>query len=543
MKKLSFLVIISIFFFSCHHEMQVDTVYYNGKVYTVDSSFSVVAAFAVKDGKIVRVGTDEEMLALDAKEKVDLNGKCVYPGFIDPHCHFYGYGVDIPKIWLGGTTSFRSIIDTLMVKKDQRFMGWVFGRGWDQNDWALQEFPDNTLLDSLFPDVPVYLLRIDGHAAIVNTKALTLAGITAKTKVNGGEVVLKNGKPTGLLVDNATTLVSKLIPEPGQRERTAALLNAQQRCFEVGLTSISDAGLTPATIQLINSLQRQQQLKMRYYAMVSWNHDNANYFRDKGKIKTERLNVRSFKLYADGALGSRGACLLHPYTDQPSHFGFLLFTVDSLRQAINDAADLGFQLNTHCIGDSANRVMLSLYAEKLEGKNDHRWRIEHAQIVNPADRKYFHDYSIIPSVQTTHATSDMPWAEKRLGHERMEGAYSYQSLLQCNGMLANGSDFPVEDINPLYGFYAGVTRKDQKGNPAKGFLPNEALTKEQALRAMTIWAAYAAFEEKEKGSIEAGKFADFVILDKDLMNAPDSTLFKAKVQATYLNGDKVYSRD
>ena len=533
------LVVISVLA-SCGKLPKADAVYYNGKIFTLDSSFATVSAIVVKDGKILAAGTDKQMLQYNAGVQIDLQGKFVYPGFYDAHCHFYGYGVDMKKIWLGGTDSYDAVLDTLIKKKDQRFMGWVFGRGWDQNDWPDKTYPDNHVLDSLFPDVPVFLLRIDGHAALVNSRALEMAGIKGTERVEGGEIRTAGNRLTGLLIDNAIELVRKQIPGPSHSAKIEALLKAQQNCFAVGLTSVGDAGLDPTTIELIDSLQRADALKMRYYAMVSWNGDNAAYYRKNGKVKTARLNVRSFKLYADGALGSRGACLLHPYSDQPGHYGFLLYTIDSLRHAVRDAAELGFQLNTHCIGDSANRYLMQLYGEALKGKNDLRWRIEHAQVVQPSDRKYFADFSIIPSVQPTHATSDMPWAESRIGKDRMKGAYSYKSLLNVAGTVACGSDFPVEDINPLYGFYAAVSRRDQQGNPASGFIPEEALSRKEALYGMTLWAAYAAFEDKEKGSLEKGKFADFVVLDTDLMTAPVEKLFSAKVLSTYIDGIKVY---
>lgn len=419
-------------------------------------------------------------------------------------------------------------------------MGWVFGRGWDQNDWENKSWPDRSKLDSLFPDVPVFLMRIDGHAALVNGKALALAGITGSTTVNGGDVFKKNGVPTGLLIDNAVDLVKAKIPEQGVKQLQEALLNAQANCFAVGLTSLTDAGLDVKTILLIDSLQKAGELKMRINAMASYTPGNFGYYKKAGKYKSDRLQVRSFKLYADGALGSRGACLIHDYADLPGHKGFLLTTIDSLKDAARKVSELGFQLNTHCIGDSANHVLLQIYSDVLQGKNDKRWRIEHAQVLAPGDFSMFGDFSIIPSVQPTHATSDMYWAGDRLGSDRVKYAYAYKQLLEQNGMIAGGSDFPVEDINPLFGFYAAVARKDKKNYPEGGFNPENAITREQALRAMTIWAAYAAFEENEKGSIESGKWADFVVLERDLMKEPDSILFRISTQMTVVGGEVVF---
>ena len=540
MRQIYLFVILLLAFSSCGTKMQVDTIYLNGKVYTVDSMFSVVEAFAVKDGKIVATGTSADMKKYEAGEIVDLEGKFVYPGFNDAHCHFYGYGVDLKKTWLIGTTSFQSILDTLVKYKDRRFMGWVFGRGWDQNDWEDKSWPDRTQLDSLFPDVPVFLMRIDGHAALVNGKALALAGITSATRVIGGEVFLENGEPTGLLIDNAVDLVKSRIPAPGIPQLEEALDQAQKNCFAVGLTSITDAGLDVKTILLIDSLQKTGKLKMRINAMASYTPGNFYYYKKAGKYKSERLQVRSFKLYADGALGSRGACLVHDYADLPGHKGFLLTTIDSLKDAARKVSEIGFQLNTHCIGDSANHVLLQIYSGVLGQKNDKRWRIEHAQVLHPDDFKMFGDYSILPSVQPTHATSDMYWADDRLGSDRIKYAYAYKQLLEQNGMIAGGSDFPVEDINPLYGFYAAVARKDKQQYPEGGFNPENAITREQALRAMTIWAAYAAFEEGEKGSLEKGKMADFVVLDRDIMTEPDSVLFGISTRMTVVGGEVVF---
>jgi len=525
---------------ACKNPKQADAVYYNGKVYTVDSAFTVCEAFAVKDGKIIATGTGSDMLAFDCANKTDLKGKFVYPGFYDAHCHFYGYGVDLKKIALFETKSFDAVMDTVIKYRDKRFMGWVFGRGWDQNDWAVQQYPDKTRLDSLFPDVPVFLMRIDGHAALVNQVALDLAGFKPGSSIPGGEVEVKDGKLTGILIDNAVDSVKIRIPLPSREAEAEALLQAQQNCFAVGLTSIADAGLEKDVILLIDSLQKVGQLKMGYNAMITWNAKNKEYFFNRGKIKTGRLNVCSFKIYGDGALGSRGACLLKPYDDKAGHYGYLLHPVDSLKKAAEEIAAHDFQMCTHCIGDSAVRLMLHIYGEALHGRADARWRIEHCQIVHPDDFALFRKFGVIPSVQPTHATSDMYWAPERIGLERMKGSNAYRQLKEAGGMVANGSDFPVESINPLYGFYAAVVRKDKSNFPDTRFQPENALSREDALRAMTSWAAYSCFEEKERGSLQPGKQADFVILDEDLLQAPEEQLWKIKVLETFVMGEKVY---
>ena len=538
MKRLSFFLIL-LFCTSLTNPPEADEIFYNGKIYTVDSTFRIAEAFAVRQGKIIAVGSNSLIKSYKAKNKTDLRGRSVFPGFIDAHCHFYGYGTDLKKIALFGSTSFDEILDTLKRNRNQLYMGWLFGRGWDQNDWKIKEYPDRKMLDVLFPDVPVFLMRIDGHAALVNSKALELAGITTSTKINGGEIILKDGQPTGLLIDNAVDLVKNKIPEPGDDYKTQSLLIAQQNCFEVGLTTIDDAGLERDKIELIDKLHKNGRLKMRIYAMVTCDSAGRAYYFKHGKYKTERLNVSSFKMYADGALGSRGAAMLTDYNDAHQHTGFLLKDADSLLIIAREIYQSGFQFNTHCIGDSANRLMLHIYKQVLNGDKSSRWRIEHAQVVHPDDFHYFGENGIIPSVQPVHATSDMYWAEDRIG-KRIENAYAYKKLLKESNMLAAGSDFPVEAINPLFGFYAAVTRQDQKGFPEKGFQNQNALTREEALKSMTIWAAYSNFEEKDKGSIELGKYADFVIMHDDIMTMKASDIYKAKVFSTYINGEKVY---
>lgn len=517
---------------------------HNAVIYTVDNDFSIQQSAAIKGGKFVATGSNEYILENFKSENIlDLEGRYVYPGLIDPHCHFFGYGSTLENANLMGIGSFEEIIETLKAHQVQYPSDWVLGRGWDQNLWQVKEFPDRSQLDEVFADVPVLLIRVDGHAAIANTEALRRAGITSETIVDGGEVILSNGQPTGILIDNAINLVRNEIPQATVQQNIAALKNAQTQNFAVGLTSVGDAGLDHNILFLIDSLQKAGTIKMRIYGMLSPSEDNFEAFMYNGPYKTDHLSVRSVKLYADGALGSRGAKLLEPYADDPYNSGLLVETPQYLREISAKALENGFQVNTHCIGDSAVRLMLQIYSELLQGPNQNRWRIEHAQIVHPDDINLFGQYNIIPSVQTTHATSDMIWAAHRLGPERIKTAYAYQQLLEQNGWLPNGSDFPVEHINPLYGFYAAIARKNLDGFPQDGWQMENALSREQALRSMTIWAAMAQFEEDEKGSIEPGKFADFIVIDNDLMTIEPETIPSLHIQNTYLGGNMVFSRE
>lgn len=541
MKKF-FLFAFLPFLIACSSEEEADLIIHHAKVYTVDEKFSVVEAFVVKDGKIIDLGKSEDMLKLYSGKKIDAGGKTIYPGFIDGHSHFYGYGEGLQNADLTGTKSWAEILGRLKIFSKSNTRDWIVGRGWDQNDWDVKEFPDNQKLNELFPNTPVILSRVDGHAAIANKTALDLAGVKPGQKVSGGEVETVNGRLTGILVDNAEGLVYSKIPLPDKRQVQEALLDAQKNCFEAGLTSVTDCGIDHSLIPVMDELQKNNQLKMRIYGMLSDNKANYDYLFKNGAFKTDRLNVSSFKVYADGALGSRGACLLRPYSDKAASSGFLLRDKQHYAEVAQLIADKGFQMNTHAIGDSANREILNVYARVLKGKNDRRWRIEHAQVVNQADFKLFGENNVIPSVQSTHATSDMYWAGDRLGAERVKGAYAFKQLLDQNGWIILGTDFPVENINPMYTFYAAVVRKDMKGFPANGYQVENALSREEALRGMTIWAAKGNFEEKEKGSIEKGKFADFVILDQDIITADAAELFKIKVLKTFVNGENVYSR-
>lgn len=522
---------------------KADLVVFNAKIYIVDSAFTIVEAMAVKDGKVIALGNSEEIKKqYPAAEMLDANGKAIYPGFIDAHAHFFGYAESLNTANLFETKSWDEILARLKTFAAEHPNGWLTGRGWDQNDWPQKQFPTKEKLDELFPNRPVLLTRIDGHAAIANQKALDAAGITKAVELTGGEIMVDNGKITGVLIDNAVDLVASKIPSLTKEEMKALLLQAQANCFEVGLTTIDDCGLNYDAVEGLEKLQANGDIKMRFYVMLSDNQKNYDYLFKRGAIKTDRLNVSSFKVYADGALGSRGACLLHPYTDMPQKTGFLLSNLSHFEEVAKKIYEHNFQMCTHAIGDSANRAILKIYNKILEPNNDRRWRIEHAQVVAPQDFDLFGKAKVVPSVQPTHATSDMYWAQDRLGKDRIKGAYAYKQLLKQNGWIPLGTDFPVEQINPMLTFYAATARKDAANYPKGGFQMENALTPQETLRGMTIWAAKANFEEKQKGSLEVGKVADFVIMENDLLTANQQQVLKNKVIKTYLNGEKVYDK-
>lgn len=542
MKKVGILLCFAIMvLFSACSTKKADLVIYNAQIYTVNEAFEVVEAMAIKDGKILALGKSEDIRkAYPANEEVDAEGKAVYPGFIDAHAHFLGYAESLNNADLTATKSWEEVLGKLQAFAKKQPEGWLIGRGWDQNDWPNKQFPTKEKLDELFPDRPVLLHRIDGHAAIANQKALDAANITKSYELTGGDIVEIGGKPTGMLIDNAINLVSTKIPDLTKQRMKALLLQAQQNCFAVGLTTVDDCGLDYTAVEGIEQLQSEGSLKMRLYVMLSDADKNYDYLIKRGKIKTDRLNVRGFKVYADGALGSRGACLLHPYTDMPNKKGFLLSDLKHFEQVAKKIYENDFQMCTHAIGDSANRAILKIYNNILPKDNDKRWRIEHAQVVNQQDFKLFGAAKVVPSVQPTHATSDMYWAQDRLGKDRVKGAYAYKQLLQQNGWLPLGTDFPVEQINPILTFYAATARKDAGNYPKGGFQPENALTAQETLKGMTIWAAKSNFEEKEKGSLEVGKLADFVMMKNDIMRANAKQILENKVIRTYVNGEKVY---
>jgi len=523
----------------CQEKTVADLIVTNAKILTVDDSFSSADAFAVADGKFLAVGSKKEIMSqFRSQNKMDADGKTIVPGLIDGHCHFYNLGIFMQKVDLAGTESYQEVLDRVVAFQKEQKSDFIIGRGWDQNDWENKEYPTRKELDRLYPKTPVALTRIDGHAMLANKAALDLAGIDLDTEIVGGEVVVENGKVTGVLVDNAMNLVEAVIPAPDRETKIKSLLDAQQRCFSLGLTSVSDAGLDREIIELIDSLQKAQLLKMRIYAMISATKENLDHYLSAGTYRTDRLNVSSFKVYADGALGSRGAVLKESYSDRENHFGAMVTPLDTLSEIARRLAQSKFQMNTHAIGDSANAFVLKTYAKNLKSQTNRRWRIEHAQVVSPDDFLYFTE--ILPSIQPTHATSDMYWAEDRLGSDRIKGAYAFKELLDINGRVVLGTDFPVEKVDPMLTFYAAVARQDLSGFPEGGFQMQNGLSREETLKGMTIWAAYGNFEEGEKGSIEPGKFADFVILDKNILEIDIDEVPGTKVLATYVNGEKVY---
>ena len=522
-------------------QKNADLIITNAKIYTVNQNFDVAKSMAISNGKIIAVGKSTDILKnYQTKNVQNLQGKTVFPGLIDAHCHFTGYATDKWKCQLWGTKSWDDIIARISNYAKTAPKEWIYGRGWDQNDWAVKEFPTKEKLDKLFPDRPVYLKRIDGHAAVANQKALDIAGVTKDSKILGGEIEVKNGKLTGILVDNAMLLVEKHIPEIEDKEAIQYFSDLQKECFSYGLTSLHDCGITERTLDLLEKSQVQGQLQMKIFALMEDNPDYYDRWVKKGRYTNKNITVGGFKVYSDGALGSRGANLIHDYSDKKDWRGFLLSERTHFENLAKKLKNSDLQMCTHAIGDSANRTILQIYGDVLGTKNDRRWRIEHAQIVDKNDFDLFGKYSIIPSVQPTHATSDMYWAEDRLGKERLKYSYAYEDLLKQNGWLPLGTDFPVEEISPLKTFYSAVARKDSKHYPKNGFQKENALTREQALRGMTIWAAKASFQENEIGSLEVGKSADFIIVDQDLMTVPEVKILETKVLETYSNGKKVF---
>ncbi|MDX5404033.1 MAG: amidohydrolase [Bacteroidota bacterium] len=524
---------------SCGNPLiETDLILYNGPIYTVDSSFSVAEAMAITNGKIVAVGKYEDVFGTySSKDSINLNGTPVYPGLIDAHCHFMGYADGLGNAELIGASSWEETVARLIAFRNSHpDLPYLVGRGWDQNDWPGKKYPDRRLLDDAFPDIPVVLSRVDGHAIMVNRAALEMSGITTKTRIQGGDVVVENGELTGLLIDNAETLVQ--LPPKENQIKADLLKKAEQNIFKKGLTYLVDAGLPLSDLQFIRSLQDKGDLKVRFYGMVSDGNADIRRMIEQGPIQTERMTIRSFKFYSDGALGSRGALLREPYSDMPGHFGLPVTSYHRMDSIFPILAKAGFQVNTHAIGDSATHLITDLYLRYMPEGGE--WRIEHAQVMGKEDIERACGKGVWMSVQPTHATSDAPWAEERLGHKRIKKAYSYQQMIEICSKVALGTDFPVENISPFLTFRSAISRKDPNNQPEGGFRPDQALSRMDALRGMTIWAARSVFADETVGSLEPGKSADFIVLDRDIMNIPDDEILKVTVLNTYIAGERVH---
>jgi predicted amidohydrolase YtcJ len=521
-------------------EMESDLVISGATVFTgterIDGGW-----VAVRGANIAAVGRGRPP---QAARQIDGRGLTVLSGLTDAHAHLYGLGLSLDTVSLVGTTTPGEAVERVRQRAAQRPAGeWILGRGWDQNDWPVKEFPTAELLDAASVQHPIWLRRIDGHAGWANRVAMAAANITPATPDPPGGKVHRDpaGNPTGVFVDAAMGLIDRIVPPPSAQLRKERIRKAAEMIAAHGLTEIHDAGASAETIAALRELIDQAALPIRVYLMLDDDEDLIKEWLGRGPLIDYggRLTIRSIKMYADGALGSRGAALLQPYSDDPDNQGLLLTGEDRIAEVALRARQSGFQVNTHAIGDRGNRVVLNAY-ERAGISPSNRFRIEHLQVIALEDIPRLAQRGIIASMQPTHATSDMYWAQARVGPERIAGAYAWRKVLHAGGPLALGSDFPVEDVNPLFGIYAAVTRQDQKGWPAGGWYPQERLTLEEAIRGFTINAASAAFEETSRGTIEPGKLADFTIVEGNLFAIPEPDLYKVKVRYTVVGGEVVY---
>ncbi len=517
----------------------------NAKIYTVDPKTPKATAIAVRNGKLAAVGNDLKAFEGPTTRIIDAKGATIIPGLIDSHGHVEGLGSSLEMLDLRGITSEAEIAGKVKAAAAKAAPGeWIVGRGWDQNLWMNKQFPTTDSLNQAAPKNPVALTRIDGHATWANRAALDAADINQNTKDPDGGRIIRDaqGKPAGVLVDTAQGMVRRRIPAATPEQVRRHIARALEECARLGLTSVHDAGVGNAEIAAYHALAQEGKMPVRVYAMLSNQPALVDAWLARGPEISEFFTIRSIKAYADGALGSRGAALLAPYADEKSASGLMITGQAAIQDVAVKAAARGFQVNTHAIGDRGNHETLDAYVVALKGTNNKRFRVEHAQVIAPEDFIKFQKYSVIASMQPTHATSDMGWAADRLGPERVKGAYAWQTLLKLGVHLANGSDFPVELANPIDGFYAAVTRQDKQGRPAGGWFPDQRLSREEALKSFTLEGAYAAFEENTKGSLEAGKLADFVMLSNDIMTVPPAEILKTTVTLTVVGGKIVHQQ-
>ena len=529
-----------------------DLIVLPARVYTSDTTQPTAEAFAVRGARIVFVGTRSDALRYrgPATSVLELPDRTVLAGLADAHAHLVGLGLALRTVDLVGATSYDEVIRRVVATARETPTGtWIRGRGWDQNRWADKRFPEHDALSRAVPDRPVLLTRIDGHAVLANALAMSAAGVSAATPdPSGGRIERKPGsrEPAGVFVDNAQALITRVVPPLSDQEIESVLVAATTEATRWGLVSVHDAGESERVLQVLQRLAKAGRLPIRVYAMVADDSASLAAAFARGPISAAfdgHLWIRTIKLYADGALGSRGGALLAPYSDDPGNTGLLVTSPAHLQDIAVRALRAGFQVAIHAIGDRGNRTALDAYEAALKAvpKRDHRFRIEHAQVLSPEDIPRFAQLGVLPSMQATHQTSDMPWVESRLGPDRVEGAYAWRSLLATGVIIPNGTDFPVERVNPLLTFHAAVTRQDTANNPPGGWYPEQRMTREEALASMTRWAAHAGFQDSDMGSLRVGKYADFTVLDRDIMTAKPEEILRAQVVATYVGGRAVYT--
>ncbi len=541
----------SFFYFISLTPRAADVLYVNGIVHTLDKNNHTAEAVAVRGKYIVGVGSSQDLQKhYRSKQVIDLQGETVMPGFVDAHVHMHGYGKLMQSILLYGITSPAEIIQLVKERVNTTNKGeYIIGRGWDQNLWAVKEFPNAKLLDNVSGEHPVVLIRVDGHACWTNSVAMKRAGITKETKDPPGGKIIRDaaGNPTGVFLDDARDLVESVIPPQSFDQVKANILTAIDECAKLGITEVHDTGINEQEIAVYEYLAKEKLLPIRVYASISLPDKAWNTWKErKPLIATgdEMLTIRSVKVYVDGALGSRGAALLEEYKDDPGNKGILITPEEKLVEGIRDAVRSGYQPLVHAIGDRGNRLALDAFekvSDELQ-RDDFRGRIEHAQVINKNDIPRFNQLHILPSMQPVHATSDMYWAEARVGKSTIKGAYAWKSLISNGSIIPGGSDAPNDALNPLWGFYAASTRSDRNGYPQEGWYREEKMTREEAARCFTEWAAYGAFEEHYKGTIEAGKWADFTILSKDIMEIPAQEILSTDVIMTIVNGKVIYKK-
>jgi predicted amidohydrolase YtcJ len=525
--------------------MSDTTVYVAAQVRTLDEKRPFAEALVVKKGKVAFVGARSDAMSAAGPDArlVELPGAVIVPGLVDAHAHLASLGRSLSLARLSDARSAEECVARMKAAGKESWQGdWLLGRGWDQNDWAVKDFPTRALLDAAFPDTPVWLTRVDGHAAWVNSKALEVAGITEQVKDPVGGRFLRDagGKLTGVLVDNAMDVVAAKIPAPTDAQTKQRLKAALEKCSSIGLTGVHDAGMDLRTFLLLQQWDLAGALPLRLYAMADGQGDEAKTYLERGPYKGRHLSMRAVKFLADGALGSRGAALKEPYTDDPAQWGLLMMSPDDLEARALAFADRGFQVAVHAIGDKANTVVIDLLTRLEARKPGGRHRVEHAQILSGDDVPRLAAANLVASFQPTHATSDMPWAEARIGPERIRGAYAWRSVLAAGGLIVAGSDFPVEEVSPMFGLYAAVTRQDPTGSPGEGWYPAQRMTLDEAIFAFTAAPAVAGFVEEHRGRLVPGFVADVTVFDRPL--AADKTLLGTRAFMTIVGGEIVFEQ-